>query len=527
MSSPPEFERQLERTGEVGTLLLVRPEHLDRRHPERLGLDRESDLLLTVECRADFETPPSHKQRAALLLASLRSHAAALEEDGWRVLEHRLTDPFGATSAAEALEHAASRLAPDRLVALRPPGWRDLEALEALSLESQLEIAEDPHFVTTPEAFAEWADGRKRYTMEHFYRALRRRESILVDADGEPEGGEWNYDSENREPLGDEAPEIPARLEHEPTEIAATALDVVATELSDLPGELAGFAWPTTREQALAELDDFVRRRLPHFGRYQDAMESDEPWLFHSRLSAALNLELLDPRELIGAAVEAFEVGDAPIASVEGFVRQILGWREFIRGIYWHQGPSYADENALEHDGNLPDFYWTADTEMHCVAQSVGQVLEHGYGHHIQRLMVTGNLALTAGIEPRRVDDWYRGMFVDAFDWVTTPNVVGMTLYADGGVVGTKPYAASGKYIDRMSDYCARCRFDPGERTGEYACPFTTLYWDFLRRHRERLQANPRARLGLRNLDRIAADELEAIARRARELRQTWGVIES
>ncbi|MEM6796208.1 MAG: cryptochrome/photolyase family protein, partial [Acidobacteriota bacterium] len=339
------------------------------------------------------------------------------------------------------------------------------------------------------------------------------------DENGKPEGGQWNFDKDNRKPLGKNSPDIPETPRYEPGPLTLEVMALVEKTFPEAPGELQSFSWPVTREQALHTLEDFVENRLPYFGDYQDALKIGEPWLFHSLLSPAMNLKLIDPREVLDAVLEAYRQGRAPINAVEGFVRQIVGWREFIRGVYWHEGPDYGDRNGLEESGELPEMYWSAQTKMTCMSDSLGQVKEHGYGHHIQRLMVTGNFALVAGIHPRAISDWYLGMYVDAVDWVTLPNTLGMVMHADGGVVGTKPYAASGRYVSRMSNYCKNCSFDPGKRTGDKACPMTTLYWDFLRRHRERLGDNRRMAFAWKNLDRIEPDELAEIQQRAEVLR--------
>jgi len=353
---------------------------------------------------------------------------------------------------------------------------------------------------------------------------MRRRFDVLMTEGGDPVGGAWNFDKENRETLGDDAPEIPSPISFRPDKATQDVFRLVEERFPDAYGSLDGFDWPVTRAQARRALTDFVKKRLPRFGTYQDAMATGERWLFHSRLSAALNLHLLDPRECVAAAVEAYTSGHAPINSVEGFVRQLLGWREFIRGVYWAEGPAYVERNGLRQHGDLPEMYWTGATDMRCMRESLGQVLERGYGHHIQRLMVTGNFALLAGVHPRAVSDWYLGMYVDAVDWVTLPNTLGMAMHADGGVVGTKPYAASGKYIQRMSDYCAGCRYDPAKRTGEAACPFTTLYWDFLIRHRRSMRDNNRMAMIFKNVDRLGEGQRAEITVEARRVRRRLGV---
>ncbi len=299
-------------------------------------------------------------------------------------------------------------------------------------------------------------------------------------------------------------------------------IDLVAQRFEAHPGSLAHFNWPTTPGQAERALAAFVEHRLPSFGRYQDALWTDEPFLYHSLLSSSLNLKLLNPAQVVQAAEDAYHAGHAPLASVEGFIRQILGWREYVRGIYWHHMPEYADRNALDANAPLPDFYWTAETEMQCLAQAIGQTLKHGYAHHIQRLMVTGLFALLLGVEPRQVHEWYLAVYVDAVEWVELPNTLGMSQFGDGGVMASKPYCASGNYINRMSNYCSGCQYNPANATGEDACPFTTLYWDFLDRNKRRLKSNTRMKLQLANLVRKSDEELMQIRSKAQQLREGW-----
>jgi deoxyribodipyrimidine photolyase-related protein len=347
--------------------------------------------------------------------------------------------------------------------------------------------------------------------MEFFYREQRRRFGILMEG-GQPVGGTWNFDKENRGSFGRGGPvALPPWARFEPDDITRGALDAVAAHFPEHPGKLEPFRWPVTPAQARAALDDFITHRLPLFGRYQDAMWQGEPWLYHAGLSAALNLKLLDPRDAVHAAVAAWDAGAAPLAAVEGFVRQVLGWREFIRGVYWLKMPGYAELNHFGHQRPLPEFFWTGRTDLNCLRQCFSDTLENGYAHHIQRLMVIGNFALLAGLEPRAVCDWFLAAYTDAVEWVELPNTLGMALHADGGMVGSKPYVASGAYIKRMSNYCKGCSYDPGRRSGAGACPFNLLYWDFLVRHRTRLEANPRMALAVRNLDRIEATELARI----------------
>ncbi|NBW44768.1 MAG: cryptochrome/photolyase family protein, partial [Betaproteobacteria bacterium] len=285
--------------------------------------------------------------------------------------------------------------------------------------------------------------------------------------------------------------------------------------MPDHPGSLEQFDWPVTRFQALQVLDEFVAKRLPFFGQYQDAMWTGQAWLYHSHLSAALNLKLLNPQEVVRAAETAYHRGEVPLASTEGFIRQILGWREFVRGIYWTQMPEYSGRNTLNARHRLPAFFWHGETEMVCLRESIHQTLKHGYAHHIQRLMVTGLYTMLLGVDPHDVHRWYLAVYVDAVEWVELPNTLGMSQHADGGVMASKPYAATGKYIQRMSNYCKGCRYDPGVSVGEKACPFTTLYWDFLNRHQATLVKNPRMVMQIKNLSRLDPARLQQIVQQA------------
>jgi len=359
--------------------------------------------------------------------------------------------------------------------------------------------------------------------MEYFYREMRTLHGILMDG-GKPVGGKWNIDAENRKAFPASGPQpVPPRRGCPPDAITREVLKMVEHRLSGHPGSLDAFDWPVTRAHALYALGDFVAHRLPRFGDHQDAMWTGEPWLYHAHIASSMNLKLLDPREVIAAAEHAWREGHAPLPAVEGFIRQILGWREFVHGVYWHSMPAYLQGNALEATEPLPGFYWTGSTEMACLSQAIGQTLAHGYAHHIQRLMVTGLYALLLGVDPRAVHAWYLSVYVDAVEWVELPNTLGMALYADGGLMASKPYAATGKYIDRMSNYCKGCRFDPAASVGDDACPFTTLYWSFLLRHQSALAKNPRMSLQLKNLSRLDSDMRARIEARAESIRSGGG----
>jgi deoxyribodipyrimidine photolyase-related protein len=361
--------------------------------------------------------------------------------------------------------------------------------------------------------FADWARGRKSLRMEYFYRYMRQQTGWLVDG-GQPEGGRWNFDVENRKALPRNL-ELPARLRFEPDSITRAVLELVERHFADHFGDLSTFGWAVTRKDALAALQHFITDCLPHFGDFQDAMKSGEDWLFHAALSPYLNIGLLNPREVGQAALQAYQAGTVPLPAVEGFVRQILGWREYVRGIYWQHMPGYRLTNFFNARRPLPAFYWTADTKMKCLQDCISATRRTAYAHHIQRLMITGNFALLAGLAPAEVEEWYLMVYADAFEWVELPNTHGMALFADGGLLASKPYAASGAYINRMSDYCAGCGYDPKAKLGEEACPFNYLYWYFLIVNEAKLRRNPRMAMTYRNLARMTVEHRQQIVQQA------------
>jgi deoxyribodipyrimidine photolyase-related protein len=402
---------------------------------------------------------------------------------------------------------------PQQVIVCEPGEYRVQQDIELVCREAgvALQIRPDSHFLCSRAEFADWARGRRELRMEYFYREMRRRHGILM-VDGEPAGGRWNFDADNRAGFPKGGPGVlPQPPQFAPDAITRDVIAKVRQRFAQHPGSLDGFFWPVTRADALRALADFIDHRLPRFGLHQDAMWTGMPFGWHSLLSAALNLKLLDPREVIAAAENAWREGHAPLPAVEGFVRQILGWREFIRGAYWLEMPGLLAANHFSHERPLPAWYWTGDTPMNCLREAIGQTLRHGYAHHIQRLMVTGNFALLAGIAPRAVHEWYLAVYVDAVEWAELPNTAGMALYANGGRFTSKPYVASGAYIGRMSNYCRGCRYDPKLRSGERACPFTVLYWNFLDRHEAAFSRNPRTALMARNVARLTAGERAAI----------------
>lgn len=513
------------------TLALVLGDQLDRKSALFDELDKEQDVIWMAEVAEESTHVWTHMARIAVFLSAMRHFRDEVAAKGWRVDYRELpaksdgrTRVGGEETLAAALDDAIRRLSPQRLAVVLPGEWRVLEDLKRVAEERDLDlqVVDDTHFYTLPDDFAEHAKGRKQVRLEYFYRELRKRFDVLME-DGDPAGGSWNFDKENRGAFGKQGPgDLRSPRSSNPDETTQAVIDLVNDRFAEHPGSLDAFDWPVTVGDARRTLTDFVKHRLASFGDYQDAMWTDEPWLYHSRLSVAMNLKLLDPREVVQAAVDAYEDGDAPLNAVEGFVRQILGWREYVRGIYWNHMPDYVERNELGADQPLPDFYWTGETEMTCLSQAIGQTLEHGYAHHIQRLMVTGLFAMLLGVHPRKVHEWYLAVYVDAVEWVELPNTLGMSQYADGGLMASKPYCATGKYIQRMSNYCGGCRFDPAKATGEDACPFTTLYWDFLARHQDRLSSNNRMTMQLKNVERKDADVLAAIRERASELRERF-----
>ena len=501
-------------------LIVVLGDQLDAASTVFAGFEPGRDAVWMAEVAHEATQVWSGKPRIALFLAAMRHFRDALRARGFTV-HYRALGEHDAETLEAALAEDLTRLSPERVLAVRPGEWRLAESLPKFCRDAGVDWSEreDTHFYASPQDFAGWAKGKKELRLEFFYRWLRKREDILME-EGEPAGGRWNYDAENRGSFGKGGPgRLPAPRAFTPDAITREVLALVDARFAAHPGRLEAFDWPVTPEDAEQALEDFIAHRLPKFGAYQDAIWAGEPWLYHSRLSAAMNLKLLSPRRAVDAAVAAWRAGRAPIEAVEGFVRQILGWREYVRGVYWLRMPGFLDDNALGADQPLPALYWTGQTQMACLQDALRQTLDLGYAHHIQRLMVTGLFALLLGVRPREIHAWYLAVYVDAVEWVELPNVLGMSQYADGGKMVSKPYAASGKYIQRMSNHCAGCRFDPGEAVGEKACPFTTLYWDFLDRHRERFHDHPRAALQWRNLERLSEQRLQAIRERAARLR--------
>ncbi|MEX1076091.1 MAG: cryptochrome/photolyase family protein [Pirellulales bacterium] len=514
-------------------LVIVLGDQLDRSSAAFDGFDAKRDRVWMAEVAEESTHVWTHKARIAVFLAGMRHFRDGLAGEGIEVdytqlaPKPRAGEP-ASLAAALAASLAAARKAkrlPEKLVMIEPGEWRVRMELEAAARAAglPLEIRTDRHFFTTADEFAAHAEGRKQLRLEYFYRPLRTKFGVLMD-DGEPAGGAWNYDAENRGAFPKGGPGIlPAPRRFEPDGVTRGVLELVAKRFAKHPGSLDSFDWPVTPADARLALDDFLAHRLVNFGRYQDAIWTGEPWLWHARLSQAMNLKLLDPRDVVSGAERAWRKGKVPLEAAEGFIRQVIGWREYVRGVYWRFMPEYLDRNSLGAEAALPAFYWSAETEMNCLKDAIGQTMKYGYAHHIQRLMVTGLFAMLLGVRPQEVHRWYLAVYVDAVEWVELPNTLGMSQFADGGVMASKPYCATGAYIDRMSNACKGCRYNPKKATGPEACPFTTLYWDFLARHEKLLAKNQRMAMQLKNLSRKEAGELRSIRRQADELKASLG----
>ena len=474
------------------SLVLILGDQLSPAMTSLAAADRGRDVVLMCEVMEEATYVRHHKQKIALIFSAMRHFAAELRAAGWRVDYVAFEDNGNTGSFTGEVGRAVARHAPDRIVVTEAGEWRVNAMIDGWSQTFGLDVdcLPDRRFVCSRPEFEDWAHGRKALRMEWFYRDMRRKTGLLMDDDA-PAGGKWNFDHDNRERL-DRDLFLPKRRRFAPDETTRAVLDLVARRFPDHFGDLDGFGWGVTRADALAALDDFLGAAAQKFGAFQDAIVSGEPFLYHSLISPYLNIGLLDPLEVCRAVEARYRADRIPINSAEGFIRQIIGWREYVRGIYFLKMPEYREMNALSAMRDLPWFYWSGETDMACLADAIGQTRRHAYAHHIQRLMVTGTFALIAGIDPRQVHEWYLAVYADAFEWVELPNTLGMSQFADGGLLGSKPYAASGAYIDRMSDHCGSCRYDVRKRTGEGACPFNALYWDFVDRNAAHLRANPR-----------------------------------
>lgn len=499
----------------MSVLRLVLGDQLTRSVSSLRDVNVSEDTVLMAEVLEEATYVRHHKRKLAFVFSAMRHFAETLREESLNVRYTCLDADSNQGSLRAEVAHALETGDFDRVVVTKPGEWRLLEDMEqwAELFGCPVELRDDDRFIASPADFAEWADGRKQLRMEYFYRDMRRKTGLLMDED-QPAGGEWNYDQDNRKSLP-KGITTPQRRFFPHDEVTQTVLEMVEAQFPDHFGSLDGFDMAVSRTDAEAALEHFIEDILPSFGDYQDAMAAGEAFLWHSLISAQLNIGLLDPLEVSQRADAAYRAGRAPLNAVEGFIRQIIGWREYIRGLYWYKMPAYKETNALSATRSLPGLYWGGATDMRCLAEAVEHTRKYAYSHHIQRLMITGNFALLAGIHPDEVNDWYMVVYADAYEWVELPNTHGMALFADGGVVASKPYAASANYINKMSDYCKGCAYDPKARTGEKACPFNFLYWDFLARNEDTLRGNPRMGLTYKNLDKRDPQELADMRQQA------------
>lgn len=469
-----------------------------------------------MELRQETDYVLHHAQKILAIFAAMRDFARQLREAGHRVRFIALDDPSNRQSLTGNLAALMQHYRATRFEWQAPDEWRLDAQLREWAAEQAFEtrMVDSEHFLTARDTVAQHFRGRKQWLMEHFYRAMRQRHSVLLTAAGEPEGGQWNFDPENRKPWPGTPPAPPDRRPVHDHRALWQMIEAAGVRSFGAP-QSEHFRWPLNRVEALVWLRHFIDEALPHFGDFEDAMHSVSPRLFHSQLSFALNVKMLNPREVIAAAESAYRAGRAPLAAVEGFVRQILGWREYVRGFYWAHMPGYETQNTLGHNRPLPEWFWTGQTRMRCLQHAITQSLDEAWAHHIQRLMVIGNFALLAGLDPAALHRWYLGIYIDAFEWVELPNTVGMSQFADGGRLATKPYVSSAAYIDRMSDYCTGCHYDRKAKLGERACPFNALYWDFFARHAEQLGQNPRLGLVYRQLQKMPPEQVLALREQA------------
>ncbi len=509
-------------------LILILGDQLDEDSAAFEGFDPARDVVLMIEAREESTHVWSHKARTVLFLSAMRHFGQALRKRGWR-LAYRSLDIEGDPTLAAGLQAALSIYRPESVLGVVPGDMRvrlQIEnALKSIANapdetgtnppKISMEWREDRHFLCSVPRFRSWAGQSANLRMEFFYRSMRQQYKVLMDGD-KPTGGQWNFDAENRKGFGKAGPQqVPGPPVFEPDAITLEVIAMVGQEFAGHPGNLSRFNWPVTRAQALTALDDFIEIRLPQFGAHQDAMWTGMDFGWHALLSSSLNLKLLNPLEVVHAAENAYRTRNLDLASVEGFIRQVLGWREFIRGVYFLDMPDLKTANHFAHQRPLPAWYWTGDTHMNCMRQCISQTLANGYSHHIQRLMVTGMFGVTAQISPQALCDWYLAVYVDAVEWVELPNTAGMALFANGGRFTSKPYVASGAYVKRMSNYCAGCRYEPDTRSGPDACPMTTLYWHFLDQHEATFAANPRTALMVKHLQRMTPDDRSQLREQA------------
>lgn len=487
--------------------------------------DKDKDLIWMAECDYEITYVKSHKAKILFFLSAMRHFRNSLQQKGYSIRYHELSDSKSRDKGhtfTDILQKDLEDIVPEKVLLTQPGDFRVLKAFQDFFSEKDIdfEIKNDDHFLTTVGDFHKYANGKKNLLLENYYRHLRKDRGYMMASEKKPEGGEWNFDKENRQSIDKkEVSKIPKPKNFKPDSITKELVELINSRFNDHPGSMDNFYLPVCREDAKDFLKDFIDNRAANFGKYQDALWKNEHLLYHSRLSALLNVKLLNPKEVLDAVMKAWHNEEIPVNSAEGFLRQILGWREFIRGVYWEKMPGYAEKNHLEAETDLPQFYWTGKTHMACIRDAMENVLENGYAHHIQRLMVLGLFSLIYGSDPYEFHEWHMAMYIDAVDWVSLPNTLGMSQYADGGIVGTKPYTASANYINKMSNYCSQCRYKHTKYHGENACPFNVFYYDFLDRHKEKLKKLNRMRFQINNLEK-KGEELEKILEQAENYRE-------
>ena len=492
-------------------LVLILGDQLSDHLSALQAADKSTDIVVMAEVMAEAEYVPHHPKKIAFLFASMRKFADRMRADGWTVTYYKLDDEDNPQTLNGVLLARAQEFGTTQVLTTQAGEWRVIQAVEDVPLD--VEVLPDDRFIATHAEFEAWAEGRKALRMEYFYRDMRRKTGLMMDGD-KPAGGQWNFDQDNRKPAPGSV-EYSGPMRFGPDETTQQVLDLVAEKFGRNFGSLDDFWFATDHSQAKQHLAHWIKGGLPKFGDFQDAMMGDERFLYHAIIGLYINAGLLDPLEVCQVVEEAWQNDAAPINAAEGFIRQIIGWREYVRGIYFREGPDYTSRNALGHTRDLPWAYWGGKTWMRCLEKSVEQTEQEAYAHHIQRLMVTGNFALLTGVDPVQVHEWYLAVYADAFEWVEAPNTIGMSQFADGGIIASKPYISSGNYIDKMSDYCKGCSYKVKDKTGPDACPFNLLYWHFLDRHRERFKGNHRMGNMYRVWDRMTDEKRETVLREA------------
>lgn len=473
-----------------------------------------------VEVNSEASYVNHHVKKIVFIFSAMRHFANELEKSGYDIIYTKLDDKKNTHSIGSEIKRICQSAKFDTVIVTKPGEYRLLEELKSLQLGIKLELREDTRFICNVEEFQKWSESMKIHRMENFYQFMRKKHSILLDSDGKPEGGKWNYDSENRKPIK-KNPDVNLPPKFAPDEITNSVINLVKEKFAKNPGSIEPFWFAVTQKQAEQAFDDFLKNKMAKFGDYEDAMLSENGFLYHSVISLYLNVGFLDPRKIIQTIQKNYHDGKIPLNSAEGFIRQILGWREFVRGIYWKFMPQYYGKNYFDHTRKLPEFFWTGNTDLNCLRACISQTLGESYAHHIQRLMVIGNFSLLAGLEPKQVAEWFLSVYSDAFEWVELPNVYGLALFADGGIIASKPYVSSGNYIQKMSNYCDSCKYDIKEKSGKNACPFNYLYWNFLLENKDKLEKNPRNYVMYNVIGKMDESKIKSIKKDSKEFLKT------